>query len=126
MYVYSYAHFDAEMTADQVVDFWDDSGDENLTQQEQIMLELQRNGLIESTVGNDVVIMVVGISGEQSSEESREVVKEIRSIDSRHEQFAGAAVVNVAGFAAYNQDVLDAVIDGLPVALGFICWQVIS
>ena len=120
MYVYSYAHFDAEMTADQVVDFWDDSGDENLTQQEQIMIELQRNGLIESTVGNDVVIMVVGISGEQSSEESREVVKEIRSIDSRHEQFAGAAVVNVAGFAAYNQDVLDAVIDGLPVALGFI------
>ena len=120
MYVYSYAHFDAEMTADQVVDFWDDSGDENLTQQEQIMIELQRNGLIESTVGNDVVIMVVGISGEQSSEESREVVKEIRSIDSRHEQFAGAAVVNAAGFAAYNQDVLDAVIDGLPVALGFI------
>ena len=120
MYVYSYAHFDAEMTADQVVDFWDDSGDENLTQQEQIMIELQRNGLIESTVGNDGVIMVVGISGEQSSEESREVVKEIRSIDSRHEQFAGAAVVNVAGFAAYNQDVLDAVIDGLPVALGFI------
>ena len=120
MYVYSYAHFDAEMTADQVVDFWDDSGDENLTQQEQIMIELQRNGLIESTVGNDVVVMVVGISGEQSSEESREVVKEIRSIDSRHEQFAGAAVVNVAGFAAYNQDVLDAVIDGLPVALGFI------
>ena len=120
MYVYSYAHFDAEMTADQVVDFWDDSGDENLTQQEQIMIELQRNGLIESTIGNDVVIMVVGISGEQSSEESREVVKEIRSIDSRHEQFAGAAVVNVAGFAAYNQDVLDAVIDGLPVALGFI------
>ena len=120
MYVYSYAHFDAEMTADQVVDFWDDSGDENLTQQDQMMIELQRNGLIESTVGNDVVIMVVGISGEQSSEESREVVKEIRSIDSRHEQFAGAAVVNVAGFAAYNQDVLDAVIDGLPVALGFI------
>ena len=120
MYVYSYAHFDAEMTADQVVDFWDDSDDENLTQQEQMMIELQRNGLIESTVGNDVVIMVVGISGEQSSEESREVVKEIRSIDSRHEQFAGAAVVNVAGFAAYNQDVLDAVIDGLPVALGFI------
>ena len=120
MYVYSYAHFDAEMTADQVVDFWDDSDDEDLTQQEQIMIELQRNGLIESTVGNDVVIMVVGISGEQSSEESREVVKEIRSIDSRHEQFAGAAVVNVAGFAAYNQDVLDAVIDGLPVALGFI------
>ena len=120
MYVYSYAHFDAEMTADQVVDFWDDSGDGNLTQQEQMMIELQRNGLIESTVGNDVVIMVVGISGEQSSEESREVVKEIRSIDSRHEQFAGAAVVNVAGFAAYNQDVLDAVIDGLPVALGFI------
>ena len=120
MYVYSYAHFDVEMTADQVVDFWDDSGDEDLTQQEQFMIELQRNGLIESTVGNDVVIMVVGISGEQSSEESREVVKEIRSIDSRHEQFAGAAVVNVAGFAAYNQDVLDAVIDGLPVALGFI------
>tara|TARA_B100000609_G_scaffold57728_1_gene45003 strand:+ start:2658 stop:5027 length:2370 start_codon:yes stop_codon:yes gene_type:complete len=120
MYVYSFAHFDAEMSADQVVDFWDESGDGNLTQQEQVMIQLQRNGLIESTVGNDVVIMVVGISGEQSSEESREVVKQIRSIDSRNNQFGGAAVVNIAGFAAYNQDVLDAVIDGLPVALGFI------
>ena len=120
MYVYSFAHFDAQMSADQVVDFWDESGDGNLTQQEQVMIQLQRNGLIESTVGNDVVIMVVGISGEQSSEESREVVKQIRSIDSRNNQFGGAAVVNIAGFAAYNQDVLDAVIDGLPVALGFI------
>tara|TARA_B100000214_G_scaffold3209_2_gene2478 strand:- start:11012 stop:13381 length:2370 start_codon:yes stop_codon:yes gene_type:complete len=120
MYVYSFAHFDAEMSADQVVDFWDESGDGNLTQQEQVMIQLQRNGLIESTVGNDVVIMVVGISGEQSSEESREVVKQIRSIESRNNQFGGAAVVNIAGFAAYNQDVLDAVIDGLPVALGFI------
>ena len=120
MYVYSYAHFDVEMSADQVVDFWDDSGDENLTQEEQFIIELQRNGLIESTVGNNVVVMVVGISGEQSSEESREVVKQIRSIESRNNQFGGTAVVNVAGFAAYNQDVLDAVIDGLPVALGFI------
>ena len=120
MYVYSFAHFDAQMSADQVVDFWDESGDGNLTQQEQVMIQLQRNGLIESTVGNDVVIMVVGISGEQSSEESREVVKQIRSIESRNNQFGGAAVVNIAGFAAYNQDVLDAVIDGLPVALGFI------
>ena len=120
MYVYSFAHFDAEMSADQVVDFWDESGDGDLSQQEQVMIQLQRNGLIESTVGNDVVIMVVGISGEQSSEESREVVKEIRSIESRNNQFGGVAVVNVAGFAAYNQDVLDAVIDGLPVALGFI------
>tara|TARA_B100001121_G_scaffold4910_1_gene4295 strand:+ start:3581 stop:5950 length:2370 start_codon:yes stop_codon:yes gene_type:complete len=120
MYVYSFAHFDEGMSADQVVDFWDESGDGNLTQQEQVMIQLQRNGLIESTVGNDVVIMVVGISGEQSSEESREVVKQIRSIESRNNQFGGTAVVNIAGFAAYNQDVLDAVIDGLPVALGFI------
>ena len=120
MYVYSYAHFDANMSADQVVNFWDDSSDDNNSQQEQMIIELQRNGLIEATVGNDVVIMIVGISGEQSSEESREVVKQIRSIESRNNQFGGAAVVNVAGFAAYNQDVLDAVIDGLPVALGFI------
>lgn len=120
MYVYSYAHFDVNMSADDVVNFWDESGDEDLTQQEQAILQLQREYHIDATVGNDVILMVVGITGEQSSEESREVVLNIRSIESRNNQFGGGAIVNVAGFAAYNQDVLEEVIDGLPIALGFI------
>ena len=120
LYVYSYAHFDALMSADDVVDFWNESGDGDLSQQEQMMLELQRGYHIDATVGNDVVLMVVGISGDQSSEESREVILDLRAVDSRNQQFGGAAVVNVAGFAAYNQDVLEAVIDGMPIALGFI------
>ena len=120
LYVYSYAHFDALMSEDDVVEFWNESGDEDLSQQEQMMLELQRGYHIDATVGNDVVLMVVGISGDQSSEESREVILDLRAVDSRNYQFGGAAVVNVAGFAAYNQDVLEAVIDGMPIALGFI------
>ena len=120
LYVYSYAHFDALMSEDDVVEFWNESGDEDLSQQEQMMLELQRGYHIDATVGNDVVLMVVGISGDQSSEESREVILDLRAVDSRNQQFGGAAVVNVAGFAAYNQDVLEAVIDGMPIALGFI------
>lgn len=75
---------------------------------------------MENTVGDGVVMVVVGIEGEQTSEESREVVNTIRSLGSKEYQFGGDGTVYVAGMAAYNQDVLDAVIESMPIALAFI------
>ena len=48
------------------------------------------------------------------------MVREIRNLDAKNEQFGDGSEVNVAGFAAYNQDVLDAVKENLPIALAFI------
>ena len=119
-YVYTYAHFDSSMSQNDVIAFWDDSEDENLTAEESYILELQRKYHIESSVGDNVVLMIVGIEGEQSSKESRGVVNSIRALESKNTQFESQSVVHVAGIAAYNQDVLDAVSENMPMALLFI------
>mgnify|MGYP001384564712 FL=1 len=119
-YVYTYAHFDSSMSQNDVIAFWDDSEDENLTAEESYILELQRKYHIESSVGNNVVLVIVGIEGEQSSKESRGVVNSIRALESKNIQFESQSVVHVAGIAAYNQDVLDAVSENMPMALLFI------
>ena len=100
--------------------FWDNSEDGNLSSEESYVLELQRNYHIESSVGNNVILIIVGIEGEQSSKESREVVNSIRGLESKNIQFGSQSVVHVAGIAAYNQDVLDAVAENMPIALVFI------
>ena len=119
-YVYTYAHFDSSMSQNDVIAFWDDSEDENLTAEESYILELQRKYHIESSVGDNVVLVIVGIEGEQSSKESRGVVNSIRALESKNTQFESQSVVHVAGIAAYNQDVLDAVSENMPMALLFI------
>ncbi len=119
-YVYTYAHFDSSMSQNDVVAFWDDSGDENLSSEDKESLELQRKFHIERSIGENVVLAIVGIEGEQSSKESRGVVNSIRSLESKDVQFESQSVVHVAGIAAYNQDVLDAVSENMPIALAFI------
>ena len=119
-YVYTYAHFDSSMNQDEVIAFWDDSEDGNLTSEEKYILDLQRNFHLESSVGDNVILVIVGIEGEQSSEDSRDVVNSIRSLESKNDQFGSQSTVNVAGIAAYNQDVLEAVAENMPIALVFI------
>jgi len=119
-YVYTYAHFDSSMNQDDMIAFWDESNDQNLTDEEAQILALQRNFHKDASVGEGVVVLVVGIEGEQSSEEARVVVKNIRALESKNMQFGGEGEVHVAGIAAYNQDVLDAVADKMPIALAFI------
>ena len=119
-YVYTYAHLDSSMSQYDVVAFWDDSGDENLSSEDKESLELQRKFHIERSIGENVVLAIVGIEGEQSSKESRGVVNSIRSLESKDVQFESQSVVHVAGIAAYNQDVLDAVSENMPIALAFI------
>jgi len=119
-YVYSHSHFDVALSEDEVVAFWDDSTDNQLSQEQAIIIQLQRSYHYDATIGDQVVMLIVGIEGEQTSESSREVVLEIRGVQNKSNQFGGPQEVNVAGLAAYNQDVVDAVKENLPVALAFI------
>ena len=118
-YVFTYAHFNSTWTEDEVENFWDRSGDGDLPPEQAASLQMNRS-FYSATVGDGVVIVRVAIEGDQSSESSREVVQQIRSLESKEGQFGEGSEVNVAGFAAYNQDVLDAVKENLPIALMFI------
>jgi RND superfamily putative drug exporter len=119
-YVFTYAHFNSTWTADEVVNFWDDSTDDELSSDEAMALGMERSFYSDSSVGDGVVLVQVAIEGDQSSESSRKIVQEIRNLNDKESQFGGVVEVNVAGFAAYNQDVLDAVKENLPIALIFI------
>ena len=119
-YVFTYAHFNSSWTEDEVVDFWDDSSYNELSTDEAMVLEMERGFYADSSVGDGVVLIQVAIEGDQSSEASRKVVQEIRDLNEKEGQFGGVSEVNVAGFAAYNQDVLDAVKENLPIAMIFI------
>lgn len=119
-HVLTYAHFDTSMSVDDVVEFWDDSNDGNLTEDQLTAIQLQRDVYLENTVGDGVVVVIVSIEGDQSRESSRVVVQQIRNLNEKNSQFGGVNEVNVAGFAAYNQDVLDAVKDNLLISLIFI------
>lgn len=119
-YVFTYAHFNSSWTEDNVVDFWDDASDSELSSNEAEALRMERRFYADSSIGDGVVLVQVAIEGDQSSESSRKVVQEIRELNGKEDQFGGVLEVNVAGFAAYNQDVLDAVMENLPIALMFI------
>tara|TARA_B100000965_G_scaffold17601_1_gene13242 strand:+ start:30470 stop:32827 length:2358 start_codon:yes stop_codon:yes gene_type:complete len=119
-YVRSHGHFDVNMSEDEVVDFWDSSDDGDLSPMEAMLISAQREYLNESFIGNGVVLLVVGIEGDESSVSSREVVLSIRDLETKNDQFGGSTTVNVAGVAAYNQDVIEAVAENLPISLAFI------
>lgn len=108
------------MSQDEVIAFWDETDDGNMTSEELQMLNLQRNYHKDASIGEGVVMLVVGIEGDQSSVEAREVVRNIRALESKNLQFDGEGDVHVAGIAAYNQDVLDAVAEKMPIAMAFI------
>ena len=119
-YVRSHGHFDVNMSENEVVDFWNSSKDGELSPMEAMLISAQREYMNESFIGNGVVLLVVGIEGDESSVSSREVVLSIRELETKNDQFGGSTTVNVAGVAAYNQDVIEAVAENLPISLAFI------
>ena len=119
-YVRSHGHFDVNMSENEVVDFWNSSKDGDLPPMEAMLISAQREYMNESFIGNGVVLLVVGIEGDESSVSSREVVLSIRELETKNDQFGGSTTVNVAGVAAYNQDVIEAVAENLPISLAFI------
>ena len=119
-YVRSHGRFDINMSENEVVDFWNSSKDGDMSPMEAMLISAQREYMNESFIGNGVVLLVVGIEGDESSVSSREVVLSIRELETKNDQFGGSTTVNVAGVAAYNQDVIEAVAENLPISLAFI------
>ncbi len=108
---------DASMSADDVVAFW--------TTPEAYLdpaTRGARQALQERFVADGVTWFAFTMSGEQTSPASRDVVVDVRSGADTLLKELGAVdgAMMVGGFAAYNQDILDAVGENLPKAVAFI------
>jgi len=109
---------DAEMSEEQVVQFWTTPA-EYLTSEENATREYLR----EKFVASDITFISIAMDGPQTSTISRQYVESIRE---NHDELmqglesGSQAVLLVGGFSAYSADTLDAIVDSLPIALAFI------
>ena len=74
-------------------------------------------------LSNNITYLIFSLDGPITGEESRSFVSDLR--DERDDllnqlQIGENGVLKVAGFAAYSLDVLDAIIENLPIAIAFI------
>ena len=74
-------------------------------------------------LSNNITYLIFSLDGPITGEESRSFVSDLR--DERGDllnqlQIGENGVLKVAGFAAYSLDVLDAIIENLPIAIAFI------
>jgi RND superfamily putative drug exporter len=104
------------MSEDAVVDFWQS---EELTPQ----MNATREYLRQQFLANSTTYFVFSLDGPMTGVDSREFVSQIRSergslVDDLVIGESGS--LQVAGFAAYSLDTLDAIVDNLPIALAFI------
>ena len=100
------------------VTYWQ-TPDENLTPE----AVATREYIKEQFVSDNVTYIVFSLDGPITGEDSRNFVDDVRS--ERSELIDDLVVgsdgkLMVAGFAAYSQDVLDAIVENLPIALAFI------
>ena len=82
-----------------------------------------REYLREQFISDNITFVIFSLTGTITGESSREFVSDVRSErgDLLSELNTGEdGVLMVAGFAAYSLDVLDAIIENLPIALAFI------
>ena len=104
------------MSEDAVVEFWQS---EELTPQ----MNATREYLRQQFLADSTTYFVFSLDGPMTGVDSREFVSQIRSergslVDDLVIGESGS--LQVAGFAAYSLDTLDAIIDNLPIALAFI------
>ncbi|MDP6864641.1 MAG: MMPL family transporter [Candidatus Poseidoniaceae archaeon] len=104
------------MSEDAVVDFWQS---EELTPQMNTTREYFRH----SFLANNITYFIFSLDGPITGEDSREFVSDIR--DDRNSLTDDLVIgsegsLQVAGFAAYSLDTLDAIEENLPMALAFI------
>ena len=104
------------MSEDAVVDFWQS---EELTPQ----MNATREYLRQQFLANSTTYFVFSLDGPMTGVDSREFVSQIRSergslVDDL--VIGESGTLQVAGFAAYSLDTLDAIVDNLPIALAFI------
>ena len=115
---FGYALPDSSMNETEVLQFWQ-TPDEFLDNETIATREYVRTQFLS----NNITYMIFSLDGPITGEDSRSFVSDIRS--ERGEllddlQMGDGGVLKVAGFAAYSLDVLDAIVESLPVAIAFI------
>jgi RND superfamily putative drug exporter len=106
------------MNETEVLQFWQ-TPDEFLDNETIATREYVRTQFLS----NNITYMIFSLDGPITGEDSRSFVSDIRS--ERGEllddlQMGESGVLKVAGFAAYSLDVLDAIVESLPIAIAFI------
>ena len=113
-------YFDPSMNATSVVQFWN-TPDEYLTPEQIGLRESLRESFISQKTNHTYLLITLGV--EWNTNEARNFVDDLRNDreDNKIELFsAPKESILIGGLAAYNLDVLDAVVDNLPVAIAFI------
>ena len=115
---FGYALPDSSMNETEVLQFWQ-TPDEFLDNETIATREYVRTQFLS----NNITYMIFSLDGPITGEDSRSFVSDIRS--ERGEllddlQMGDGGVLKVAGFAAYSLDVLDAIVESLPIAIAFI------
>jgi RND superfamily putative drug exporter len=115
---FGYALPDSSMNETEVLQFWQ-TADEFLDNETIATREYVRTQFLS----NNITYMIFSLDGPITGEDSRSFVSDIRS--ERGEllddlQMGEGGVLKVAGFAAYSLDVLDAIVESLPIAIAFI------
>jgi len=115
---FGYALPDSSMNETEVLQFWQ-TPDEFLDNETIATREYVRTQFLS----NNITYMIFSLDGPITGEDSRSFVSDIRF--ERGElldelQMGDDGVLKVAGFAAYSLDVLDAIVESLPIAIAFI------
>ena len=115
---FGYALPDSSMNETEVLQFWQ-TPDEFLDNETIATREYVRTQFLS----NNITYMIFSLDGPITGEDSRSFVSDVRS--ERGEllddlQMGDYGVLKVAGFAAYSLDVLDAIVESLPIAIAFI------
>ena len=115
---FGYALPDSSMNETEVLQFWQ-TPDEFLDNETIATREYIRTQFLS----NNITYMIFSLDGPITGEDSRSFVSDVRS--ERGEllddlQMGDGGVLKVAGFAAYSLDVLDAIVESLPIAIAFI------
>ena len=115
---FGYALPNSSMNETEVLQFWQ-TPDEFLDNETIATREYVRNQFLS----NNITYLIFSLDGPITGEDSRSFVSDLRS--ERGElldelQMGDNGVLKVAGFAAYSLDVLDAIVENLPIAIAFI------
>ena len=115
---FGYALPNSSMNETEVLQFWQ-TPDEFLDNETIATREYVRNQFLS----NNITYLIFSLDGPITGEDSRSFVSDLRS--ERGElldelQMGDNGVLKVAGFAAYSLDVLDAIVENLPIAITFI------
>ena len=115
---FGYALPESTMNESEVLQFWQ-TPDEFLDNETIAKREYVRTQFLS----NNITYLIFSLDGPITGEDSRSFVHDLRN--DRNElldelTMGSQGVLKVAGFAAYSLDVLDAIVENLPIAIAFI------